>query len=700
MILFVPALINSCRNKHFSPLIATALFIFALFTPFAYYMFHGFTDEPYSRWTLFVETSLIAYVGCYLDKLKQDKNWTLLVGALSTQGLILLGCLLAKKLTELPNDMFSEYVPLKLVGILSFVYVGIVYCLIRVFKNKKYLNKIFIGLISAEAIAMGAFVIEGHGVEKYVNTNNGLDNNNELHKIVKMIQKDDPTYYRCYSSQENSSARNDGMRNGYNGLGFFHSVYNFNISNFLNWSAINDGTAPGSWSGSYVEKRMNLDTFLGIKYYFINKSSIPLKLANDPNYRCNVPINFVDVSDKYPSDKYFVYENKDFIDLGFTYDKIYTYNSPDQEKGNLKTNDVIKNEEMYLEAAITDYQTADLINGMEGVSFLTTDALSKSIDAKSQTLTKFEANNKFVIKYYDTSKIKPSYLLSKEQLLKVGEGLENVKEISNPGSTNEVNDQFVTIIKFPTVDTSTYTHDPDGMIFYLKNYFKWDYRINVFLVDTNDNIVTFDDHNDQKLNISNYSGRKTWRGYYVAPTYNENGESNHDAPKIKKMIIVNKGCYVCNYQLYVDTMTNYTNRVKSILDNPLTDVSYRANHFGFKTDFDKKRIVVTQIPYEDGWTVTAKDNLGNKKELEVFQAQGGFVSFVSEKGYTEYSMDYFTPYLQFGSYISLIGLTLFLTSFIGYYYISNELNQINEVLDEDYKRKVYKIKDKLTVKTK
>ena len=54
IMLLVPALIKSCREKHFSPLIGTALLIAAVFTPFCYYLFHGFTSEPYGRWTYVV----------------------------------------------------------------------------------------------------------------------------------------------------------------------------------------------------------------------------------------------------------------------------------------------------------------------------------------------------------------------------------------------------------------------------------------------------------------------------------------------------------------------------------------------------------------------------------------------------------------------------------------------------------------------
>lgn len=108
--------------------------------------------------------------------------------------------------------------------------------------------------VTLEAVLMGATTLYGHGFENYMNANGGYVNNTSFQTLIDQIKKDDPTYYRCYSSQENSSARNDSMRHNYNGLGMFHSVYNFNTAAFLNWSQINDYTAPGSYSASYVEK--------------------------------------------------------------------------------------------------------------------------------------------------------------------------------------------------------------------------------------------------------------------------------------------------------------------------------------------------------------------------------------------------------------------------------------------------------------
>ncbi len=695
IMLLVPALIKSCREKHFSPLIGTALLVAAVFTPFCYYLFHGLTSEPYGRWTLFVETSAIAYVGLYLDKFKKDSNWSLIIGYVTTELLILLACILAHKLTLLDNgEMFSEYVPIKLGGVLAAAYVTIVFVLLRVFKNKKFLHYIFIGLISIEAIAMGAFIIEGHGVEDYTQTNNGLDNNNVLHSIVSKISKNDPDYYRCYSTLQNSRARNDGMRNGYNGLGFFHSVYNFNPADFLNWSAINDNHAPEGWSASYVEKRMNLDEFLGVKYYFVLKEEYRYKkAAQSGSYRSNVPLYFVDITDKYPNDKFYVFENTKFIDLGFSYDRVYSTNSEEDPTATLATNDVIKNEEMYLDGAIANYEDASKLleesNGQLTVkpsSNFTFKANRITVTSRTPGSSISDEANRYIQSAFDVSKLGPCYRLPVDTLLNI-ENHPSSKPVTVNQSNNANNDTFVNVIKFPNTSSSNYKYDPKGMMFYLKNYYHWDYRIDVYFVDVDGNIVTWDDHNDQKLTIGSYTSRKTWRGFYIAPTYDNGGNIIKDAPKIDRIIICNKGKKSKSYDLYFDTATNYENRLQKHFDNPLTDVKYGTNKFTFKTNFSSSRVVVTQIAYEDGWSVIARNNLGEVKKLNVYMLQGGFVSFVAPSGNYSYELTYYTPYLELGSYLSDIGLFIFLTSYFGYLYMDNELKSSSLAFDDEFKRK-------------
>ncbi len=103
---------------------------------------------------------------------------------------------------------------------------------------------------------------------------------------------------------------------------------------------------------------------------------------------------------------------------------------------------------------------------------------------------------------------------------------------------------------------------------------------------------------------------------------------------------------------------------------PVENIVYSTNKFEFSTNYESQRFIVTQIPYDSGWSVKATNSDGDTKNLKVYKAQGGFVGFVAEQGYTEYKMSFYPSYLRIGTYISIGGMFIFVTSFASYYYVS------------------------------
>ena len=96
------------------------------------------------------------------------------------------------------------------------------------------------------------------------------------------------------------------MVEGYNGIGTFHSVYNYNLNSFLSWSHVTYGSS--GWSMGVHEKRANLDEFLGIKYYIL------------PSNDTNVPFGYTKIME---TNGKTVYRNDNHIELGFSFDRIY-----------------------------------------------------------------------------------------------------------------------------------------------------------------------------------------------------------------------------------------------------------------------------------------------------------------------------------------------------------------------------------------
>ena len=677
LMLFTPALIKTTREKNFAPIIGTVLFILALISPFFYYLLFGFT-QPYSRWFLFPVTCLIAFVGLYLDKFKEDKIWTLDVGAAVTLLLAILGGILSyvvvKKYGSGTNDYFTERVPVILATLIMCVYIIALYLALRFLKKKPKLHMILTGFLTAEIIAMGIFVIEGHGVSNYLKVNQGLDNNNSLHSLVTQTNKVDKEYYRSYSSLAGSSAVNDGMRNGYNGTTFFHSLYNYNVDGIRNSELI----STGSWSGTYVEKRVGFDTLLGIKYYYVeddyfNYYGNDRKNTASEYFRYNVPFGYEDITDQYKVSKdapFRVYKNTNNINFALSYDQLGTYSPSIINYEYAFTNMALFSNSKYLpiQDVILEKYPSITKTSSSGSTYK---VVNISNNSGLDPLTSYD------IAYYDIhsklledGKYKNAISLSVPEMLDVENGgyTKSGKPTYPASFTKADYSRYIAVINVP-VGQPAELYDKDGMVYYLSNSFDSNNRVDIYFVGTDNKVITFDNHSDTRYSSS--WGSKNLRAFYITKP---NAET--DAPRVKKIVVVSRSNKVdVGISMYWDTYTNYLNRIQKFKDNPVENVVYKTNHFSFDTNFVNERIVVTRLAYEDGFTVKMTDADGNKKNLTVFATQGGFVSFVSGKGQCHYELDFYPPGLALGSYLSAVGTFVFFSTIVGYAYMHMYLNK-------------------------
>ena len=76
-------------------------------------------------------------------------------------------------------------------------------------------------------------------------------------------------------------------------------------------------------------------------------------------------------------------------------------------------------------------------------------------------------------------------------------------------------------------------------------------------------------------------------------------------------------------------------------------------------------MVVLSIPYDSGWSV-----VNNKNEAkEIYKAQGGFISFVSDVGDSSYILKYETPMLKTGLKLTYIGTIITTMCFVTINYL-------------------------------
>lgn len=701
LILFFPAIIKSTREKHYSPIIATVLFILAILSPFFYYAFFGFT-QPYSRWFLFPVFCLIAYVGLYLDKFKDDDMWPLTVGAVVVGVLALLGALCANHIVDEygkssgRQEYYTYRLPLPIVAIILIMlaHIGAVYVILRFMKKKPQLHHWYAGIVTAEIIIMGALVIEYHGVNDYVYVNGGLDNNNALHALVEKTGNMDRSYYRSYSSLAGGDATNDGMRNGYNGLSFFHSLYNYNTDEIRNAEAI----STGSWSGVYVGKRIGFDTLLGVKYYYIINDFLNYngrrEVASE-EFRDNVPLGYEKVNDQYGignNYKFNVYKNMEYIDFALSYDSYIPLSS-------MSNSYILDYESSFLESAIIiDSETsgqkiissiAPSINKSDFASFgklstalktLYPNLQEESSASANKTMESLDNSKGYSTTYYDL-RYKNGVYVANNKLTKAKDmiSVDTLGYLARPTpvySGLESNDdgrgRYVAVIDFPEAGSANERYDENGMIFYLANHYSSDLKADFYFVDVNGKVVTYDNHSDPRYtaNSTGWGANKKWRGFYIAP------DSSGKAPHIKRIVVVSRNTKIeSSFSLFYDSYTNYRAHTQKFRDNPITDVKWNTSTWEFKTNFLENRIITTRLAYEDGFTVTAIDKDGHKKDIPNFSTQGGFLSFVSEIGECTYVVDFYPPGLSFGRTLSAIGSFALISSLVAYLYLSHYWNK-------------------------
>jgi uncharacterized membrane protein YfhO len=382
------------------------------------------------------------------------------------------------------------------------------------------------------------------------------------------------------------------------------------------------------WSMGYHEKRYNLDTFLGIKYYVMQNVYDSYTRSEEPNPETgyydylyqNVPHGFTknyELSTELNS----VYENQNFIEGGFSFDNLIRTNKIEGASiydffANT-TSEVLTNEEAYLTGGILDNE--DVLKVQEQAPHLLAQ------DIPNRNISRVFANVEFVT----CSSIFNPNLLNDLDACETS--------LIPPNSTlSNFQGEFKTIHLTPTT----------GEHFGLEtSFFALQLRLShfstVYFFDENNDIIVRDAHSFVNTSF------KFMRGYYP------------DRP-VSRIVIVPKFSSGTMFYpvLYRESYSDYLERLSQLNAYPLERFTHTKNSMEFETNYDQSRFIVLQTPYDPGWNVTYWNDQGQSFTTPVYRAQGGFIGFVSGEGFTRYRIHYWTPYLTEGLLLSLSGAVL------------------------------------------
>lgn len=650
MLFLVPSILNSVRQRKWSHIIAITLIVFALFTPFFYYMLQGFTSVDYGRWQIFVVMCMLVYIALNYEQREKMPKWFFDVSFVFVLGMAIFVFFVAKSYEG--SYRFSAMEEREFIGYGEFIYIIGAYIFMRGQFKRERLTRSLMYMISVEAVIMGTLTMNIHSLTNYQNDyNGGLEIVNDETAIVRKINHDDKDFFRIYNLNAGESS-NLGMREGYNGMTAFHSLYNFETTEFNEWSHMNYNHT--GWSLGYHEKRINLDTFLNVKYYIIKNVYDTYSWSGTDEYGHtiytyqNVPFGFVRVPE-YSTNLHTVYRNTNFIEGGFSYDNIvetnYNESTGRSDFYNNYTDEVITNEETYLKSAILRNGDAEEVVAASPNLGL---GQRPGVEAwlEPTTTEMWTCTSLFSSDHPNDSS---------------GCVISNITS-SVVGYVPEVTRIVIT----PRSDA--YFGNPgEGYIYYLR----WilDSRMTAYFFDENDDLILRDAHSFVSTSF------KYMRGYY-SPV------------PVKKIIVIphNLSTRTVYYpNLYTEPYSAYQTRLNGLTAYPLENMEHTENTFDFDTDYSQRRFIVMSVPYDKGWNVTITHANGETETPKVYKAQGGFVGFLSGEGACHYDLNYWTPYLTEGILISVTGFLLFGGSWGAVYVVQKKRKEREDALQIEKK---------------
>lgn len=674
----VPALIQSGRERKWSHYIGFALLTLTLFTPFMYYLTMGFSNG-YARWTLFIASSLIAYVGIYIDKIPNVSRWHMHVGFVFAIAGIITAWILTIKLTgqavyvkdgEGLKAVDREFIHRFAKGnndftntafIVELCYTLVVYLVLLFTYNKKAFHVLISLFTAAEAIAMGNFVTNGHGYDS--THNNGYPENERFRTVLKQVQNGDDSFYRIYTSIGDAYSANNSFMNNYCSASFFHSLYNFEIDDFSLWTGLRNGSK--SVSGNYRGKYQDLDNLLGVKYYFISKQKSKYDLIEqyNPNgYMANVPFDFERNAkyDKY-TNEYLVYENQSLNKFGYSYSTLYN--------GSLKSaNEGVRFEVGSIKNAITLSSTPVVSQkDSEEIKANYSDiSIIEEVNAIT-TLKTLYLSRDYYHYFYDLSSIAKYYPFN--EIPNIPDKYPTTSFVINESEYKWATNYFV----FYTATVANQPLFKAGTALYVRAPFSPSQKYDFYFIDKDNKIFMYDSHDDDTTDNTCYM-----RGFYIKRD-------------VYRLAICGKYAssylYDSSLNMYIESREDYEVRKANMTASPIENVTYTQDKFTFEThNQEANRFVVSRVAYDSGWKIKAKDSNGKSINIKVYKGNGGFVSFVAPKGDYSYEMVYETPYLTLSYIVSALSFTGFFTSMVGYhiYQEKKKRHHLDQIFRENY----------------
>jgi len=311
--------------------------------PFFYYMFSAFT-VGYARFLIVPSAWMITFVSIQLEEKDKFNRIDLTLAFLIVIVLQILSTYLSYQMIIKNPSVFDKVEEKWLRFILvplEMVYAIISYIVLMTQLKKGKLGIKVLAMVAFEAIAIGNVILyyQGYGDDNSIEVQGrGEDILSRETEIVEALEDYDSSMYRIQNPSVGRWNTNTHMKVGHNGLSAFNSNYAFDSQDFLDWSRV--PYTYHNWSMGLHNRRINVEEFLGVKYYLVAKRdlNVPYGFENvmdidaesitDPNEKKAFLNLQKTIKENYENDTQEnsiareLYVNTDYVNFAFAFDSI------------------------------------------------------------------------------------------------------------------------------------------------------------------------------------------------------------------------------------------------------------------------------------------------------------------------------------------------------------------------------------------
>lgn len=739
LILFFIALCHSMLQRKWQHFLAIFLCAALFLTQFSHFAFYAFTGNGYGRW-YFVLIPLIVYYGCWGFEQRKKTNYAVpILGTLLAFGSSLFAYFFMVHILQGNNFVNtngmtywqSSYVTpdqhYQGLDTPWFLYYQIGWMIIEGFvlifgHRKKWAPHLLMGSMMIEIIVMGNLVFVYNGLlllDSKAGYNGAFAGGSDLREttsyIVNGINGQDSSFFRTYSDTVRTKYQQHV--GGFNGASDFHSLMNFAPETF---ALHNQMKKPGgtnrsyettdiynpNWSGAYAHKRFSTDYLLGFRYYVEqNDYSGWASVTNQFFPQPNVPFGAVEVESVSPNrNRYRIYRVPETVmpSLGFAVGDNELFRLGRSETSHYQTSfftyyggkssfrELSRIEEVQIRGAMIEDN--DVLP--EEFNIKTTNNTQLSAELNRFGVRIMGNKDGYVCDYYETAAKDGFFAATNQPYFQDGPGyfLNHYESVAyeKTGRLQMLADRGKAYIH---PSTGTYFNaSKEGCYIEIKTYPVQ--RVNGITTPEYNRvprIYAIGDYEDENhvehtnavlayeyYSLDNARRIDSYNNYYnsTSATF-----GLYCRGKVKGLAFCYGGSGSIGLSLdnLFITCTDYVDwkaKVDPLARDGLKNVQYSTDKFTFETAYDRKRIVKTQLGYDEGWSVVAHVPGEGDVNCQMLRLDGGLVGFAApfktdtngDPVTITYTMTYLTPYAKFSAAAWVGGMVLYsgyaLTSFL------------------------------------